>query len=106
MTATVRDLLRQALSPKAFERVRSYWWHTRFYWPHLVASSVVCRTPKVQGFPADHTLELVKQLRSINVFAPTEMCRVLHRYGSDKASRRHNYTTIYDVLFGQFRDQP
>jgi hypothetical protein len=106
MTATARDLLRQTLSPKAFERVRSYWWHARFYWPHLLASSVVRHTPNVQGFPAGHTSELVTQLRSINVFAPTEMCRVLHRHGSDKASGYHNYTTVYNAIFGQLRDRP
>jgi hypothetical protein len=60
----------------------------------------------VQGFPGGHTPEIVSALRSINVFAPTEMCRVMTSYGSDKGHGWHNYTTIYSVIFGKLRDRP
>jgi hypothetical protein len=61
----------------------------------------------VQGFPGGHTSErLLHQLRGINVFAPTKMCRVMTWHGSDKGKGLHNYTTIYSVLFGKLRDQP
>jgi hypothetical protein len=106
MIATVRESLRQKLSPQAFQHVRSCWWHGHFYWPHLAASLVVRRTPKVQGFPLGHTPGIVRALRDVNVFAPTEMCRVMTRHGSDKGHGWHNYTTIYSVIFGKLRDQP
>jgi hypothetical protein len=106
MIATVRESLRQRLSPQAFQQVRSYWWRSRFYYPHLAASVVVRRTPKVAGFPRGSTPEIVRAVRGINVFAPTEMCRVMSWHGSDKGHGWHNYTTIYSVIFGKLRDQP
>jgi hypothetical protein len=104
--ATVRELLRRNLSTHAYQHVRSCWWHSRFYFPRLGASSFVRRNPKVQGFPSGHTSELVQELRGINVFAPTKMCRVMTRHGSDKGQGWHNYTTIYSELFGTIRHQP
>jgi hypothetical protein len=106
MIATVRESLRRKLSPQAFQHVRSCWWHGHFYWPRLAASLVVRRTPKVQGFPRGHTPEIVRALRGVNVFAPTEMCRVMTSHGSDKGHGWHNYTTIYSVIFGKLRNQP
>jgi hypothetical protein len=106
MIATARALLRRKLSPHAYQYVRYYWWCSRFYLPRLGASFFVRRTPKVQGFPRSHTSELIHQLRGINVFAPTKMCCVMTRHGSDKGRGWHNYTTIYSVLFGKLRDQP
>jgi hypothetical protein len=106
MIATVRESLRQRLSPQVFQHVRSCWWHGHFYLPRLAASVVVRRNPKVEGFPRGHTPEIVRALRGINVFAPTEMCRVMTRHGSDKGHGWHNYTTIYSVIFGKLRDQP
>lgn len=106
MIATAREILSRRLSPEAYRYVRSCWWHSHFYLPRLVASPFVRRTPQVQGFPCGHTSELVHQLRSINVFAPTKLCRLMTRLGSDKGQGLHNYTTIYSVLFGKFQDQP
>jgi hypothetical protein len=105
-----REFLRRKLSPQAYQSVLSWWWRGSFclfYLPRLVASFFVRYSPKVQGFSADHTSEpLLRQLRSINVLAPTKMCRVMTRHGSDKGDGTHNYTTIYSVLFGKLRDQP
>jgi SAM-dependent methyltransferase len=106
MIAACRELLKRNLPPRAFQYARSCWWHGRFYVPHLAASLLVRRNPRVQIFPSGHASELVHELRSINVFAPTEMCRVMTRYGSDKGQGWHNYTTVYSVLFGKLRDLP
>jgi hypothetical protein len=107
MIATTRKLLRRKLSPQTYQCISSYWWHSCFYLPRVVASVFVRRTPKVQGFPRAHTSEpLLQYLRDINVFAPTNMCRIMTRYGSDKGKDLHNYTTIYSVLFGKRRNQP
>jgi hypothetical protein len=50
--------------------------------------------------------ELAHELRRTNVFAPTKMCRVMTKHGSDKGDGWHNYTTIYSALFGKVRNQP
>jgi hypothetical protein len=98
--------VRQKLSSLAYHRIRSQWSDGHFYLPRLGASFFAGRNPKVQGFPDDTTSELLHQLRRVNVFAPTEMCRAMTRHGSDKGQCWHNYTTIYSVLFGKLRDQP
>ena len=48
---------------------------------------------------------LAKQLQSVNVLAPTKMCRVMTKYGSDKG-RANNYTPVYSALFKERCDQP
>ena len=107
MMGTTRELLRRKLSSQAFQSIRFSWWCSRFYLPRVAASVFIRRAPKVQGFPSGHTSEpFLHQLRGINVFAPTKMCRVMTRHGSDKGRGEHNYTTIYSVLFDKLRDQP
>jgi hypothetical protein len=106
MIATAREMLRRRLPPQAFQHIRSYWWHSSYYFPRRVASIFVRRSPSVKGFPTAHTSELVRQLRGINVFAPTAMCRVMTKYGSDKGHAYHNYTAIYSGLLGKLRDRP
>ena len=106
MIAVVRDLLRRKLSPGAYQGVRSLLWYSRYYLPRLIASIVVRRRPQVQGFPRDRTSQLVRELRAINAMAPTEMCRLMTRHGSDKGHSRHNYTTVYSALFSKFRERP
>jgi hypothetical protein len=106
MIATSRELLRRKLSPSAYQYVRSFWWYSHFYLPRLVVSPFVRRRPNVQGFPSGHPTDLVQQLRGINVYAPTEMCRVMTMYSSDKGHAWHNYTTIYSELMAKRRDEP
>ena len=104
---TTGIFLKRKLSPHAYQQLRYYDWYSRFCLPRLAMSVFVRRTPTVQGFPAGRaTGPLLRQLRGINVSAPTEMCRVMTRHGSDKGRGWHNYTTIYSVLFGKLRDQP
>jgi len=102
---TVAHLLRRTLSPTTFEFARIWWW--RFSFPaRRVFSRFVKRKPEVRGFGSgDGASHFVQQLQNVNVLAPTEMCRVMTKYGSDKA-KRHNFTTVYSVLFKAFRNQP
>ena len=103
MIATAREALRRRLSPQAYENARFLWWQNSFYLPRRAASVLIHRNPKVHGFPAGRESDLVREVRSINVFSPTEMCRAMTRHGSDKGHAYHNYTTVYSVLLGRFR---
>jgi hypothetical protein len=105
MKIAVRELLRRHLSPQAFRQVR-LWWRCRFYWPSLAASYFVKGRPIVRGLGNGQASDLVNELRDINVLAPTEMCRVMNRHGSDKGvGGLHNYTPVYSALFGKLRGQ-
>lgn len=105
IVAFARKNLRRTLSAKAYRFARFCWWHANFYLPHLLASRFVQCYPSVQGFPDSEASQLPRLLRSVNVFAPTAMCRVLTKHGSDKGQGWHNYATIYSVLFREFRDR-
>lgn len=99
-----REVLRRKLPPRAYQFIRFSWWLSLYFFPRLVASIFARRTPIVHGFPAGQKSEpLVSQIRGINVLAPTKMCRVMTWHGSDKGKGRHNYTTVYSVLFGKLR---
>jgi len=100
MMTTVREALRRRLPQTAFQQVRSCAWHGRYYWPRVAASLVVHRKPTVHGYPRGRSSTMLPKLAAVNVFAPTDMCRVMTRHGSDKGNGWHNYTTIYSVLFG------
>jgi SAM-dependent methyltransferase len=102
MLTAARDLLKRELSPEVFRRVTTCWWYSSFYLPRSVASSVIRRSPKVYGRPSG----LVTRLSGINCYAPTQMCRIMTKYGSDKGRHWHNYTTVYSELFGKLRDRP
>jgi hypothetical protein len=95
------------LPPSAFDVVRYGWWWLSYYFPRLVISLFVKRTPIVFGFGReDGPSCLVEKLQNVNVLAPTAMCKVMTRYGSDKGAGWHNYTTLYSALFKAYRDQP
>jgi SAM-dependent methyltransferase len=89
-----------------FQIVRFWWWCFSSYVPRLVASRLVKRTPRVHGFGAPLAWShLTKKLQNVNVLAPTKVCRVMTKYGSDK-SRSNNYTTVYSALLEDRCDQP
>jgi SAM-dependent methyltransferase len=98
--AAARDLLRRKLPPKAFEYARSCWWYCRLCLPRLSR-----RSPRVCCFPSGQTSEL-QRLRGVNLLAPTRMCYVMTKYGSDKGNGWHNYTTIYSALFRKLSKRP
>lgn len=86
--------------------MRYQWWKASFYWPRRAAALFTATPPHVQEFPNGHKSELAKQLAGVNVSAPTEMCRIMTRHGSDKGRGWHNYTTVYAMLFHTIRDKP
>lgn len=104
MRAVVSTLLRQSMPPAAYRRVRAGWWCASFYVPRIAAAGFARKNPEVHAYPGEG--ELARQLRQVNVLAPTEMCRVMTWHGSDKGAGRHNYTTVYSALFRRWRGQP
>jgi len=105
MKPALRTLLRPVVSPRVFQSVRFRWWYISSYFPGLVISRFVKRTPHVRAFDsAQAPSHLAKQLQSVNALAPTRMCRVMTRNGSDKA-RAHRYTAVYSALFKPRYDQ-
>jgi SAM-dependent methyltransferase len=89
-----------------FQFVRFWWWCLSSYFPRLVISRLVKRTPQVHGFGAPlASSNLAKELQSVNVLASTKMCRVMTKNGSDKG-RALKYTAVYSALFKKRCDQP
>src|SRR5947207_12006532 len=102
----VRPLVYRPFSPRMVQSLRFRWWRLSSYFPRLVTSRFARRTPQVRGFGAAHVAsDLAKQLQSVNLLAPTEMCRVMTKYGSDKG-RLNNYTPVYSALFKERCKQP
>jgi SAM-dependent methyltransferase len=87
------------------QSLRFWWWSLSSYFPRRATSLFARRTPQVRGFgPAHAASNLEKQLQNVNVLAPTDMCRVMAKYGSDKG-RLNNYTPVYSALFKERREQ-
>jgi glycosyltransferase involved in cell wall biosynthesis len=101
----LRPLVHQTLSPTAVRFLRFRWWYLSSYIPRLFSSRVVRRTPQVCRFGAALVPSIAEQLQSVNLLAPTEMCRVMTKFGSDKG-RSNNYTPLYWALFKGRHDQP
>ena len=70
---------------------------TSLVWSPLGLSKTLRKFAALSG-SCDES-HLVKQLRTVNTLAPTKMCRVMTKYGSDKGHGSHNYTTVYSALF-------
>jgi len=99
-------LLRPVLPPKLVQFLRYAFWCGSVYFPRLVTSGFAKRTPKVRGFgSAQGSSSLAKQLEGVNVLAPSRMCRVMTKYGSDKG-RLNYYTPIYSALFKDRCNEP
>jgi hypothetical protein len=85
--------------------IRSRHWYLSSYLPRLLSSPFVKRTAQVRGFGAARgSVSIATQLENVNLLAPTEMCRVMARCGSDKGANR--YTPLYSALFKKRVDQP
>jgi len=98
-------IARRTLSPKTVQSVRVWWWHFSSYFPRLVTSLFVKRAPQIRGFGAPIIPpHIANQLQSVNVLAPTKVCRVMTKHGSDKG-RAHNYSAVYSALFKGRYDQ-
>lgn len=99
-------LLRPVLPPKLVQFLRYSLWCAVAYFPRLVTSRFAKRTPQVRGFgSAQAPSPLAKQLETVNVLAPTKMCRVMTKYGSDKG-RLNYYTPVYSALFRDRCNEP
>ncbi len=90
MNAAVRGLLKRRLSRKAFRRASYWWWYGKTYFPRRVASDIfrTRRNSTVHGLPS----EILDQVRQVNIFAPTPICRIMTRHGSDKGGSWHSYS--------------
>ena len=97
----LRPLVSRTLSPKTVQSLRFQWWYMSTYMPRKLGSGV--RTPQVRHFGATAGASL-KHLQSLNLLAPTKTCRVMTKFGSDKAW--NSYTPVYSALFGERGDQP
>jgi hypothetical protein len=105
MKNSTRESLRRKLSPQAFENLRLGRWYYRSYLTGFAAAFRGHPAPVMHSFPSSTTSPLSAQILAVKTFAPTTMCRVMARHGSDKGTK-HNYTTIYSVLFGKLRKKP
>jgi hypothetical protein len=102
----LRTLLRPVVSPRVVQSARFWWWSVSSYFPRVVISRFIKRTPEVRTFGVAHVQShLAKDLQGVNAMAPTKMCRVMTMNGSDKA-RAHKYTAVYSALFESRYDQP
>lgn len=98
----LRPLVSQTISPTTIQSCRFRWWYVSSYIPRRFSSKVV--TPRVRHFGAAVTPSLVECLRKVNLLSPTETCRVMSRFGSDKAW--HGYTPLYSALFRERYNEP
>jgi hypothetical protein len=80
-------------------------WSFLSYYPRKVSSCFREKNPSLYT-PRSSASAFIETLRNVNVLAPTEMCRVMTRHGSDKGRRWHNYTTVYSPLLSDRRNKP
>jgi hypothetical protein len=107
MRIRVKDVFWRRQSPEIRQWIKFQKWIIFNYLPRLARSLLVRRTASVRVFPSTaYGKEIYRRLRSVNVAAPTKMCRAMTRYGSDKGDGSHNFTTVYSVLFGTLQDRP
>jgi SAM-dependent methyltransferase len=98
-------LVRRTLSARTVQILRFRVWYVSSYLPRLLACRLATRRPQVRGFSgAGGTSVLVEKLQAINMLTPTEMCRVMAKYGSDKAL--HGYTQLYSAAFRDRSNRP
>jgi hypothetical protein len=100
-------VLRPVLPPKVVQSIRYYLWCVSSYFPRLVISRFVKRTPQVRGFGAALIpSHLAKQLQGLNALASTKMCRVMTKYGSDKGRLEQLHSGVFSTLQGALRPAP
>ena len=101
------------------ERIRRFTWQTlpgvtrdflRFVAYPNVVGRVSPRRPLVEVFGSARLEKAGNPLRGrlerVNVSAPTNLCRIMKKFGSDKGAGKHNYTTVYRQLFGGMKQKP
>jgi len=98
----LRPLVSQTLSPTTVQSVRFRWWYVSSYMPRRFSSRVV--TPRVRHAGTTLTPSLTESLRKVNLFSPTDTCRIMTRFGSDKAW--NGYTPMYSALLRERCAEP
>jgi hypothetical protein len=102
MSEPAREVLRRKLSPRVFETLRLGRWYYRSHLTGLASTFRGHPAPVIHSYPRGTAFRLPAEIGGVKTFAPTAMCRAMARHGSDKGTK-HNYTTIYSVLFGALR---
>jgi hypothetical protein len=97
----LRPFVQRVLSPKSVQYVRYLEWYFSYYLVHLISPGQ--REPMVRRFGATLSPSIGERLQKLNLVRPTEMCRVMTKFGSDKGSNK--YTTIYSALFNDRRGE-
>lgn len=64
------------------------------------------RPPVVTGRVMSSGLKRAIDAYRNDFMTQTELCRIMHEYGSDKGLGRHNYAILYSSLLGEVRDRP
>lgn len=99
----LRPVVRRTLTPRAVQVLRFRSWYLSSYLPGLIISKLARRAPDVQTFGRSQaSTDLAAQIQTVNMLVPTEACRVMTKYGSDKGW--HSYTPVYSALVGKRRD--
>ena len=109
MSALVSDakaVLRQTLPPRYFNLAKTRWWWLNNYTVPSIKSWFVKRMPIVHSFGSGGESYIKNRVQNLNVLAPTALCQIMTRQGSDKALYRHNYTTIYSALLKDRQNEP
>lgn len=99
-------LLRRRLSASGYNRLKYLWWGGALYPPRKIASLVATSRPVIRAVGALDDSSPLQRLRTLNVLAPTRLCRIMTKHGSDKGIGYHNYTTLYSALFSGMRTKP
>lgn len=97
----LRPIVQRSLSPKTVQNLRFQFWLVASHYPRLVSSRTRKRYPSVHAL--GDSSRLADQLQAVNLLAPTAACRVMAKWGSDKA--KHRYTPLYTALFEDRFDQ-
>ena len=99
----LRPVVQSFLSPKSVQSLRFLEWYLADYLVRRVTSNFSRRAPHVRRFGKTLSPSIGERLEKVNVLAPTEMCKVMTKLGSDKGSNK--YTTLYSALFNDRRGE-
>ena len=101
-----KAVLRQTLPLRYFDFAKTRWWWLNHFTAPSIKSWFIKRTPIVHSFNSRGESYIEDRVRTVNVLAPTKLCHVMTRQGSDKGLFRHNYTTIYSALLKERQSEP
>ncbi len=106
MLDNVATLLRKHLSASSYGRLKYMWWGGVLYPPRKIVSLLATSRPVIRAASKLDESSPLHGLHALNVLAPTRLCRIMTKHGSDKGIGYHNYTTLYSALFSEFQSRP